>query len=144
MFETCFGDRGIDRLCMKHVSEIGVLIGCVETCFRDRGIDRLCMRCVSEIGVLIWAFFSLVSFVLPLSHLCPDDIVAFLYKLIHPGLISLSPFLPLSSHLLPDTMSSPSSSYVQVGLDNLECPLNRSPSPHAQVRGFDWSSVLVD
>ena len=33
-------------------------------------------------------------------------------------------------------MSSPASSYVQVGLDNLERPLNRSPSPHAQVRGL--------
>ena len=26
MYETCFGDRGIDWLCMKRVSEIGVLI----------------------------------------------------------------------------------------------------------------------
>ena len=27
--ETCFRDRGFDWLCLKHVSEIGVLIGCV-------------------------------------------------------------------------------------------------------------------
>ena len=27
--ETCLRDRGIDWLCMKHISEIGVLIGCV-------------------------------------------------------------------------------------------------------------------
>ena len=27
--ETCFEDRGIDWLCVKHVSGIGVLIGCV-------------------------------------------------------------------------------------------------------------------
>ena len=26
MYETCFKDRGIDRLCVKHVSRIGVLI----------------------------------------------------------------------------------------------------------------------
>ena len=31
-----------DGRSVKHVSEIGVLIGGVETCFRDRGIDRLC------------------------------------------------------------------------------------------------------
>ena len=49
----CFSNRSIDQLCMRHVLEIGVLIGCVETCFRDRGIDWLCMKHVSEIGVLI-------------------------------------------------------------------------------------------
>ena len=27
--EMCFRDRGIDWLCMKHVSEIGVFFGCV-------------------------------------------------------------------------------------------------------------------
>ena len=31
-----------DGRCVKRVSEIGVFIGCVETCFGDRGIDRLC------------------------------------------------------------------------------------------------------
>ena len=40
-------------LCLKRVLETGVLIGCVEMSLRDRGIDRLCMRCISEIGVLI-------------------------------------------------------------------------------------------
>ena len=29
VYETCFRDRSIDQLCMKHVSEIGVLIGCI-------------------------------------------------------------------------------------------------------------------
>ena len=29
MHETCFKDRGIDRLCMKRVSRIGALINCV-------------------------------------------------------------------------------------------------------------------
>ena len=29
VYRTCFRDRSIDRLCMKRVSEIGVLIGCV-------------------------------------------------------------------------------------------------------------------
>ena len=28
-YETCFRNRGIDWLCMKRVSGIGVLIGCV-------------------------------------------------------------------------------------------------------------------
>ena len=40
VFETCFRDRGIDRLCMKRVSEIGAF-------------DGLCAKRVSEIGVLI-------------------------------------------------------------------------------------------
>ena len=36
--ETYFRDRGVDRLCMKRVSDIGVF-------------DRLCMKRVSGIGV---------------------------------------------------------------------------------------------
>ena len=40
--ETCFRDRGIVLAVLRRVSDIGVLIGCVEMCFRDRGIDRLC------------------------------------------------------------------------------------------------------
>ena len=67
----CIKDRGIDGLCMKcisgigvfdwlcvkRVSEIGVLLGCVEMCFRDRGIDWLCMKLVSRIGVIDLVFF---------------------------------------------------------------------------------------
>ena len=49
MYETCFGDRGIDQLCMKHASAIGV-------------IDWLCVKCISEIGVL-------TEFLLCSSHL---------------------------------------------------------------------------
>ena len=117
---------------MKHVSEIGVLIGCVETRFRDRGIDRsllcgpippfLCSSSLVCVFMVEWGFF--------------------LYKAQFLVLFSLSPSLFSSSSI--DTMSSPSSSYVQVGLDNLERPLNCSPSPRAQVRGFDWSSLIVD
>ena len=29
-------------LCLKRVSGIGVLIGCVDACFRNRGFDWLC------------------------------------------------------------------------------------------------------
>ena len=130
MYEMCFRDRGTDGLCMKRVSKIGVLIGCVETRFRDRRVDL--------------GFSFVGSLFSPLCPLYPSDIVGFLYKSTRSGLIPLSPSLPLSTRSLVITMSSPSSSYVQVGLDNLERPLNRSPSPHAQVRGFDWSSVLVD
>ena len=119
-------------------------LGCVETCFRDRGFDgAVCEAHFRDRGIDL-EFFPCVCLVPPLSRLCSPDIVAFLYKSSRSGLIPLSPSLPLSSLLLSDTMSSPSLSYVQVGLDNLERPLNRSPSPRAQVRGFDWSSVLVD
>ena len=100
-----------------------------ETCFRDRGIDR--------------SFFCVLLFYSPsLVRNFLFGVVGFVYKakfflMVFPHPLS---FLPL----LVNTMSSPSSSYVQVGLDNLERPLNRSPSPRAQVRGFDWSSLFVD
>ena len=58
-------------------------------------------------------------------------------------LLSSIPFLlPLVSYHY--TMSSPSSSYVQVGLDNLERPLNCSPSPRAQVRGLIGLLLIYD
>ena len=115
-----------------------------ETCFRDRGIDWLCMKCVSEIGVLIWdPLFvgSLFSPVIPLSSWY--DLVSFINPpilgwFLHPHLFLF--YLPC----LLSTMSSTSSSYVHIGMDNLERPLNHSPSPRAQVRGFDWSSFVVD
>ena len=110
-----------------------------ETRFRDRGIDWLCMKRVSEIGVLI----ASGSFVLPLLPFVSMLEVAFVIKSVVWGDYRY-PHSPSSSSIIPCCiiMSSPSSSYVQVGLDNLERPLNRSPSPHAQVRGFDWSSVF--
>ena len=99
------------------------------------------MKRVSEIGVL----FEVSPIVLcfgPLPWLIiSGGMVDFRYKVRLPALFSS---IPISlSPILIITMSSPSSSYVQVGLDNLERPLNRSPSPRAQVRGFDWSSILV-
>ena len=56
--------------------------------------------------------------------------------------IPQSPFSPHISFTF--TMSSPASSYVQVGLDNLEYPLNCSPSPCAQVRGLIGLCFIVD
>ena len=94
MHETYFRDRGIDQLCMKRISEIGVLIGCVETCFRDRSIDWQCLKHVSEIGVLIEVPFVVLSFVPLLSLLFLDGMVDFRYKwdfqrcFLHPHLSS--------------------------------------------------------
>ena len=106
MYETCFKDRGIDWLCMKRVSEIGVLIRIVFfSCF-------------------LHALLSVAPFLFLLISRC--TCLSFCYP--------LPLILPLSPTLL--TMSSPASSYVQVGLDNLERPLNHSPSPRAQVRGL--------
>ena len=34
MYEVCFRDRGIDWLCLKCVSGIGELIGCVQNMFQ--------------------------------------------------------------------------------------------------------------
>ena len=106
-----------------------------ETCFRDRGIDQLCVKHVSGIGVVILGLFPLLFFV-PLLFLFISllDCGSFPY----PHLF----ISPLLYYLY--TMSSPASSYIQVGLDNLEHPLNRFLSPHAQIRGFDWSLIIVD
>ena len=99
------------------------------------------MKHVSAIGVLILGFFPLFPFAPSAGRLLtmfflinPFDCGLFLY----PHLFTS----PLLSYL--NTMSAPASSYIQVGLNNLEYPLNHSPSPHAQVRGFDWSLILVD
>ena len=112
-----------------------------ETCFRDRGIDRLCVKCVSEIGALIEACPFCFPFLPSAGNLLSwfllislSDCGLFLY----PQLFTL----PLISYLY--TMSSPASSYIQIGLDNLERPLNRSPSPRAQVRGLIGLLVAVD
>ena len=52
MCETCFKDRGIDRLCVETCfNDRGIDVLCVETCFRDRGVDL--------------GFSSCMSFVLP-------------------------------------------------------------------------------
>ena len=107
-------------------------------CFRDRGIDRLCMKHVSLIGVMM----QRVIFCFPPSSLSDPSSESFL--LISSGDCGSFPYpQPLVLLLIYPllTMSSPSSSYVQIGLDNLEHPLNCSPSPRAQVRGFDWSLV---
>ena len=112
--ETCFRDRGIDWLCMKYVSGIGVLIEVCPFCFPFLP---------SASNLLSW--FLLIS---------PFDCGLFLY----PQLFTL----PLISYLY--TMSSTASSYVQIGLDNLDQPLNHSPSPHAQVRGLIGLLVAVD
>ena len=111
---------------MKCISEIGVFDQLVlETCFRDRGIVWLCMKRVSWIGVL-FRDIPLPSFFLMV-------LLWFLFiSQCELGCISLSTTLIFCFY----TMSSPASFYVQVGLDNLERPLNCSPSPRAQVRGL--------
>ena len=101
-----------------------------------------CLKRVSEIGVLIEVPFVVPSFILLPWWLFTIECGVFFIRLGFWYCFSL-PHLPPSPHFI-SSMSSPSSSYVQVGLDNLECPLNRSPSPRAQVRGFDWSSLIVD
>ena len=58
-------------------------------------------------------------------------------------LFSIPQFSPSTCTSHTVAMSSPSSSYVQVDLDNLECPINCSPSPRAQVRGL-IGLLLVD
>ena len=105
-----------------------------ETCFRDRGIDLETRFMDRSIDPGFSSFYSL-------SY---EDGWFYINSL---SLFEVGFFIPISSLLfiiLLSTMSSPSLSYVQIGLDNLERPLNRSPSPRAQVRGFDWSLILVD
>ena len=105
-----------------------------ETCFRNRGID-LETHFMDRV---------LIRGLLPFYSLSYEGGWFYIKSL---SLFEVGFFIPISSPLffiLLSTMSSPSSSYVQVGLDNLERPLNRSPSPRAQVRGFDWSLIIVD
>ena len=111
-----------------------------ETCFRDRGIDLAVYETrFRDRGIVcVWSLCS------SLSSFGSNTVGRFRYKVGGLGWLSVSPLPSLPYYSLLPIMSSPSSSYVQVGLDNLERPLNRSPSPRAQVRGFDWSLVLVD
>ena len=109
------------------------MLAVLETRFRDRGIDWLCVKRVSGIGVLI----QVVSFCFPFFPLPGSSSLLFLLisrcncgSFHYPQLL----ILPSISYL--HTMSSPASSYIQIGLDNLEQPLNHSPSPRAQVRGL--------
>ena len=109
------------------------MLAVFETCFRDRGIDQLCMKHVLEIGVLTLGFFPLFRFVPSVGNfllsfllISPLDYGLFLC----PHLSTLPLIYPFY------TISSPASFYVQIGLDNLERPLAHSPSPCAQVRGL--------
>ena len=64
---------------MKRVSGIGVLIGCIcGTHFRDRGIDRLCMKHVSEIGVFVRLCVKHVSDIRVLIRVLSSCILIFL------------------------------------------------------------------
>ena len=92
-------------------------------------------------GVLIWVPYVFEYSLLPFRGV---NVASFFYNRLVPVEFPILSSSSLSLHRLSNAMSSPSSSYIQVGLDNLERPLNRSPSPRAQVRGFDWSSLLVD
>ena len=112
------------------------LVASIITCW-------LCMKHVSEIGVLIWKMF----FCSPPLRLCTS--VVSVYKPVGWWFIFVTPTPSCPQSSYSYTISSPTSSYVQVGLDNLEWPLNRSPSPCAQVRGLiglwlvdDWSGFL--